>query len=124
MEREIFIDEISFQLGEFIQNDYANYMVQTLIGCCSSKQRFKVFSFLKNQIIDLICLKQGTFAFQQMICYMDTHEEYALFTQLMSDNFGKVAKDANGNHFLRKLIPILPFYYTEIIINSVYANFL
>lgn len=73
MERESFIDEISCFLAEFIQNDYANYMVQTLVGCCNSKQRFKIFSFLKNQTIELICLKQGTFAFQQMICYMDTH---------------------------------------------------
>jgi len=73
MERESFIDEISCFLGEFIQNDYANYMVQTLVGCCNSKQRLKVFGFLKNQTIELITLKQGTFAFQQMICYMDTH---------------------------------------------------
>lgn len=73
IERESFIDEISRYFGEFIQNDYANYMVQTLVGCCNSKQRSKVFNLLKEQIIDLVCLKQGTFAFQQMICYMDTH---------------------------------------------------
>jgi len=46
MEREAFIDEISCYLAEFIQNDYANYMVQTLVGCCNSKQRFKIFHYL------------------------------------------------------------------------------
>lgn len=50
---------------------------------------------------------------------MDTHEEYALFTQLMSDNFDKVSTDPNGNHFLRKLVPILPFSYTEILLKIV-----
>lgn len=99
-------------------------MVQTLVGCCNSKQRCKVFNLLKEQIIDLVCLKQGTFAFQQMICYMDTHEEYGFFTQLMAQNFGRVATDPNGNHFLRKLIPIIPFSYIEIILNTVYDNFL
>lgn len=46
-ERDEFIDEISALLYEFIQNDYANYMVQTLISCSNSKQRLKVFEMLK-----------------------------------------------------------------------------
>ncbi len=73
-ERDDFINEISALLYEFIQNDYANYMVQTLISCSNSKQRLRVFELLKDHTIELVCLKQGTFAFQQMICFMDTHE--------------------------------------------------
>lgn len=42
----------------------------------------------------------------------------------MSNNFVQVAMDINGNHFLRKLIPILPFYYNEIIIRRVFVDFI
>jgi hypothetical protein len=46
-ERDEFIDEISALFYEFIQNDYANYMVQTLISCSNSKQRLRVFERLR-----------------------------------------------------------------------------
>ena len=82
-----------------------------------------IFTVLKDKIPHLVSLKQGTFAFQQMISYMDTHEEYDLFSQKIAENFYEMATNINGNHFLRKLIPILPFYYNEVIIRNIFDDF-
>ena len=59
-------------MGELLENDYANYMIQTLVSFCNSKQRLKIFEALKSSMVHIVCLKQGTFAFQQMISFMDT----------------------------------------------------
>lgn len=42
-----FIDQISPFLSEFLQDDYANYMVQTLVSCSNSKQRLNIFRVLE-----------------------------------------------------------------------------
>lgn len=99
-------------------------MIQTLISVSNSKQRLVIFESLKERVIEVVSLKQGTFAFQQMISFMDTHEEYTLFSEIMASNFLEVATNVNGNHFLRKLIPMLPFYYNEIIITQVFVDFI
>ena len=69
-----FINEITPFLSELLEDDYANYMVQTLVSCSNSTQRLEIFKALEQKIVDLICLKQGTFAFQQMISCMETEQ--------------------------------------------------
>ena len=82
-----FIYEISSYLHELLEDDYANYMIQTLVCVSNSAQRLQIFEILKDHIPRLISLKQGTFAFQQMISFIGTHEEYELISQTMSENF-------------------------------------
>lgn len=69
-----FINEITPFLSEFLEDDYANYMVQTLVSCSNSTQRLDIFKALERNIVELVCLKQGTFAFQQMVSCMDTEQ--------------------------------------------------
>jgi hypothetical protein len=42
---------------------------------------------------------------------------------MMAENFFEVATNQNGNHFLRKLIPMMTFAHNEILIKQVYADF-
>ena len=46
-----------------------------------------------------------------------------LFTNKMIDNFFEVSTDSNGNHFLRKIIPMMPFSYNQMIIKTIFADF-
>ena len=78
---------------------------------------------MKDKLIHIVSLKQGTFALQQMITFMDTHDEYVLIAEKMAEHFYEVSTNPNGNHFLRKLIPIIPFLYTGIIIKKIFNNF-
>ena len=111
-------------LQELLEDDYANYMVQTLVSYSNSEQRLKIFKALNKEIVNLVCLKQGTFAFQQMIAHIHTEEEFSFFGQFMAENFFQVSTNPNGNHFLRKIIPIMPFRFNLPFFNSIFANFL
>jgi hypothetical protein len=119
-----FIAEISPYLFELLEDDYANYMIQTLVSLSNSQQRLKIFNVLKDSIPQIVSLKQGTFAFQQMISFIQTQEEYALFSEVMAIKFLQIATNSNGNHFLRKLIPLLPLYYKEILFKPIFENFI
>jgi len=46
-----------------------------------------------------------------------------LIAQIIAENLFKVATNMNGNHFLRKLIPMMPFYYNQLIFNQIFENF-
>jgi hypothetical protein len=45
-------------------DDYANYMLQTLMSVANLPQRLRILSSLKLVMPDIICSKQGTFTFQ------------------------------------------------------------
>lgn len=110
-------------MSELLENDYANYMVQSLVSFSNSQQRFRIFSSLSDQIAQLVCLKQGTFALQQMISFINTEEEFQLFTKIIENNFFETCTDPNGNHFMRKLVATMPLSYNEIFIRKVFDKF-
>lgn len=62
-------------------------MIQTLVSYSNSEQRLKIFKALNKEIINLVCLKQGTFAFQQMCLHIHTEEEFSFFAQMMAQHF-------------------------------------
>ncbi len=59
-------------------------MIQTLMSIANYSQRLRLFQALRDIISQIVNLKQGTFAFQQMIDHMNSHEEFLLISQKMA----------------------------------------
>jgi len=68
-----FIEEVAPYADELICDDYANYMMQSLVGIASFIQRYSIFENIYYKIPYIACSKQGTFALQQMVSHMNTH---------------------------------------------------
>lgn len=122
-ELSFFIEEVALFADELICDDYANYMMQTLMSLSNFPQRYRIFEIIYEKIPFIACSKQGTFALQQMVSFMNTHEEFTLISECMALNFFEVATNPNGNHFLRKLLPMMPYYYNDAIFNQIFTNF-
>ena len=39
------------------------------------------------------------------------------------ENFFEIATNGNGNHFLRKVITLIPFYYSQYFMWKIFDNF-
>ena len=55
------------ELPELITHEYANYMIQKLIGVCSIAQRIKLVGRLQSDIPGIARNKQGTHSLQTLI---------------------------------------------------------
>jgi hypothetical protein len=60
------------ELTDFVVNDYANYMLQSLISACNVDQRTRVVMKLSENMVELCRNKQGTHCLQALIAKVTT----------------------------------------------------
>lgn len=58
---------IQDDLEEFVTNDYANYMLQSLVNACNVEQRTRIVVKLSKRMADLSRNKKGTHCLQALI---------------------------------------------------------
>ena len=111
------VDEIISSLWEeipdLITHEYANYMVQKLIGVCSLPQRIRLVQRLQSDIPGIARNKQGTHSLQTLITLFSTDEEYRLATESIQTSFLILAQHPNATHFLQKIVSLFPLSQTS-----------
>ena len=121
------VDEIISSLWEeipdLITHEYANYMVQKLIGVCSLPQRIRLVQRLQSDIPGIARNKQGTHSLQTLITLFSTDEEYRLATESIQTSFLILAQHPNATHFLQKIISLFPLNQTSKFVETVTQDF-
>ena len=112
------------ELPDLITHEYANYMIQKLIGVCSLAQRVKIVTRLQSDIPGIARNKQGTHSLQTLITLFSTGEEFDLAINSIKTSFVTLAQHPNATHFLQKIISLFPLSHTSIFVEMVANDFL
>jgi bisphosphoglycerate-dependent phosphoglycerate mutase len=78
---------IQNELHDFVVNDYANYMLQSLISACNVEQRTRVVLKLSENLVELSRNKQGTHCLQALIAKVTTPREFKLICNNIERKF-------------------------------------
>lgn len=62
------------ELPELITHEYANYMVQKLLGVCTIAQRLRIVQRLQGDVPGIARNKQGTHSLQTLIALFTTDD--------------------------------------------------
>ena len=74
-------------LPSFVVDDYANYMLQSLISACNVDQRTRVVVKLSENLVELCKNKQGTHCLQALIAKVTTSKEFKLICTSIEHKF-------------------------------------
>lgn len=107
-----------------ITHEYANYMIQKLIGVCSLAQRLRIVQRLQADIPGIARNKQGTHSLQTLITLFTTDDEYKLVIDSIKTSFLTLAQHPNATHFLQKIISLFPITLTSHFMELVAQDFL
>ena len=107
-EFDFLIDEINFEFGLIMVNQYGNYFCQRLVETCDFAQRCKILSYTTNYF-KKICFDQfGSHVVQKVIeCCYTVEEANALMKNLKGHEID-IAQNKRGYHILVKLIHFVP----------------
>jgi hypothetical protein len=92
------------EITEFVTNDYANYMLQSLISVCNVDQRTRIVMKLSENMVELCRNKQGTHCLQALIAKVTTSREFKLICSSIEHKFVELCEELNSSHFLLKII--------------------
>jgi hypothetical protein len=112
------------ELPELITHEYANYMVQKLLGVCTLAQRLRIVQRLQADIPGIARNKQGTHSLQTLIALFTSDDEYKQVCDSVRTSYLSLAQHPNATHFLQKIIILFPLSQTMDFIHIVNSDFL
>lgn len=110
-------------LHSFVVNDYANYMLQSLVSACNVDQRTRVLLKISENLVELCRNKQGTHCLQALIAKVTTSREFKLICSNIEHKFVELCEELNSSHFLLKIIGSFPIEELEALYLAMTSNF-
>ena len=71
-------------LAEFVTDDYANYMFQSLVEVCSPEQRLKITNKIANSLPVSAQNRKGTHSLQRLVSSMTSSQEISVVCKAVS----------------------------------------